>query len=678
MHDTKEDEIVASVFGKRTPPCCSIECNKIISEAMVIDFRSTMQNLDKEQQDLIILAHLAAHRDDITLRSLVGDRSRSNTKRCNAQYYFRGFMICHPMYFFLHNLTIKRYKALISHFDKNSVLPREHGMMNKVNNRTKAISEEETKQIVLFIRRFAESVAITLPGRLPNHKNFSLLKLPSTENKSTVYRRYIENLPPGNRFIRLRTFQHLWKIFCPYIVTMKPAYDLCELCHTLSKAAAQTVNVSEEVKKEALRKYTDHLQLASDQRLYYNDYRTSVQTNLSTYYPGISESEHLVISMDFAQNVSFPSGPQQVGTAYFKSARKAAIFGITNERQNIQHTFCIDESDLIGKGPNTVLSMLDYYLCNIHPKNNLIIFADNCVSQNKNNTVIRYLQYLVDTGKCLYVELNFLLSGHTKFSPDRLFGVFKAKYAKSNVDCFSDVIECVAKSSPNGYNVPVAVRNPNSNVPTVPWKDFDHYFASAYNSLSGISKFHHFNFSAGAAIKCRHYAASEVHHIDIHRNSEISFANQPPIIPTPGLTKKRQWYLFKNVRVLCIDKTKRDLVAPHPGESESEDDSEAVDNVDTVESSTSGQQHQKKVDNKKTKPVKTVENKKEKPDKQERRPKNNKPEKKVESQKRTKAEKSVKIQKTSTPKKRSKMGKPVENEDSEQENQPKCKIIRIK
>lgn len=151
---------------------------------------------------------------------------------------------------------------------------------------------------------------------------------------------------------------------------MKPAYDLCELCRNLAKDAVNTVNVTEVEKEAALKVYSDHLQSASTQREYYNDLRTLVKPDPNAMYPGIPEEDYLVISMDYAQNVSFPSGPQQIGTAYFKSGRKTAIFGITNERQNVQHIFCIDESDSIGKGPNSVISMLDYYLREVHSTKN--------------------------------------------------------------------------------------------------------------------------------------------------------------------------------------------------------------------------------------------------------------------------------------------------------------------
>ena len=63
----------------------------------------------------------------------------------------------------------------------------------------------------------------------------------------------------------------------------------------------------------------------------------------------------------------------------------------------------MDECFKIQKGgPNSVISMLDYYFKNyVTINSNLIIYADNCPGQNKNQTVIGYLSYLVKISKYL-------------------------------------------------------------------------------------------------------------------------------------------------------------------------------------------------------------------------------------------------------------------------------------
>ncbi len=105
---------------------------------------------------------------------------------------------------------------------------------------------------------------------------------------------------------------------------------------------------------------------------------------------------------------------------------------------------------------NFIINQLHHYL-ELHPAENLTVFCDNCVAQNKNNCVIHYLSWRANSGRNKSITLNFLLTGHTKFSLDRSFGLIKLKYARSYVDCFQDFVDVVQRSSHNGFNVAVDV-----------------------------------------------------------------------------------------------------------------------------------------------------------------------------------------------------------------------------
>lgn len=186
----------------------------------------------------------------------------------------------------------------------------------------------------------------------------------------------------------------------------------------------------------------------------------------------------MVLSFDFAQNVSYPVSPQSPGSAYFKSNLKCSIFGILNERTKVQSNFLIDEADAIGKGPNAVISMIDWCL-EQHPASEVHAFADNCVSQNKNNAMIHYFAWLVRRGVNRKMSLNFLLTGHTRFGPDRMFGLLKMKYSQCNIDCYEDLVACVNESSVNHHNI--SVRSTN-----VIWRQWQDFLKGFYAPLKGI------------------------------------------------------------------------------------------------------------------------------------------------------------------------------------------------
>lgn len=153
-------------------------------------------------------------------------------------------------------------------------------------------------------------------------------------------------------------------------------------------------------------------------------------------------------------------------TSYFKSNRKCGLFGINNEATHIQTNITIDEEDKTGKGANAVISMLHYYLNN-NVTDDLVLFADNCAGQNKNNALLHYLLWRMMKKMNKSIELNFLLTGHTKFSPDRNFGIIKSKFSKSNVDCHEDFLEVIKNSSPNNINIAVPSKDPQTKIRNV-------------------------------------------------------------------------------------------------------------------------------------------------------------------------------------------------------------------
>ena len=96
--------------------------------------------------------------------------------------------------------------------------------------------------------------------------------------------------------------------------------------------------------------------------------------------------------------------------------------------------FLADEAGGCGKGANAVISQLEYFFCH-HGlgEKDVFLHADNCVGQNKNNTMLQYLAWRVMTNRHTNVTLSFLVVGHIKFVPDWSFGLFKRLYRRSKV-----------------------------------------------------------------------------------------------------------------------------------------------------------------------------------------------------------------------------------------------------
>ena len=133
-----------------------------------------------------------------------------------------------------------------------------------------------------------------------------------------------------------------------------------------------------------------------------------------------------MFSFDYAQQVQYPSNPDQPGAIFFKVPRKCELFGICNEAINRQTTYAIDEAVDRRKGANNVISYLHHYLENYGLGEKILFLqADNCCGQNKNNAMMQYLHWRVDQNLHTKISINFMIAGHTKFGPNRCFGLIK-------------------------------------------------------------------------------------------------------------------------------------------------------------------------------------------------------------------------------------------------------------
>ncbi|XP_005096678.1 uncharacterized protein LOC101853080 [Aplysia californica] len=118
--------------------------------------------------------------------------------------------------------------------------------------------------------------------------------------------------------------------------------------------------------------------------------------------------------------------------------------------------YLIDEGVLVGKGSNTVISLLHHFF-ETHGlgESAVSLHCDNCSGKNKNGFVLAYLRRRVLRGLHTEITLNFMIAGHTKFSPDLCFGLLKRKFQQAEVHCLEGMCRVVEESS--SVNVPQLV-----------------------------------------------------------------------------------------------------------------------------------------------------------------------------------------------------------------------------
>ena len=97
--------------------------------------------------------------------------------------------VCQYAFLFVQAIGSRRLKNRISHYDEKGLSLRVHKNTKKrPHNRTESGDIERIKG---FIEQFADNHAMPLPGRLPTHKDYRVMLLPSDMSKSAVYRFYV-------------------------------------------------------------------------------------------------------------------------------------------------------------------------------------------------------------------------------------------------------------------------------------------------------------------------------------------------------------------------------------------------------------------------------------------------------------------------------------------------------
>lgn len=319
------------------------------------------------------------------------------------------------------------------------------------------------------------------------------------------------------------------------------------------------MNTPEREKGMKLLEQQKHLQLASEARQHYRDCQGEAKQ---------CKSVHL--SFDFAQQVHYPSNPLQPGPMYFKTARKCALFGVANEGTGNQATYAIDEAMVSTKGANSVISYLHHYLENneLDSSKPLVLHADNCCGQNKNNFMIQYLSWRVCTGRTRNnIELNFMLAGHTKFAPDQHFGTIKRLYKRTYVSSLLEIGETIENSACN--NSAVVLGDGSHGTTIVPMFDWAAFLGEHYNRVNNILTFQQFKFDSLGNVTSFKFA-------DIQPTAAVQMVKKqlphatslPTVIPTAGLSLKRQWYLYESIREFCKEEC-MDSVCPKPSRPKS-------------------------------------------------------------------------------------------------------------
>lgn len=166
------------------------------------------------------------------------------------------------------------------------------------------------------------------------------------------------------------------------------------------------------------------------------------------------------------------------------------------------------------------------------------------------------------TGLHHAIEYNFLLAGHTKFSPDWCFGLVKQKTRKTFISSLFDIARAVEESAIVNTAEFVGLHNGTVLIPTYDWMT---YLGQFFKKIPHLKTYHHFRFDKDypGTVFCKQYWSSEEIALNIlQSNMNLPQPDLlPPVITPKGISRDRAEYLYKEIREFCRLGTE-DLVAP--------------------------------------------------------------------------------------------------------------------
>ena len=193
----------------------------------------------------------------------------------------------------------------------------------------------------------------------------------------------------------------------------------------------------------------------------------------------------LTISADYQQSKLIPSWgkSEQPGSTYYLQKVSHDILGIVDHSEDKSTVYIFDER--IGpKNTDHTVSFLTQYWQSVSQQypwiHRFAIFLDNATSTNKNKYLFSWAMEMVSTGKLDHIHISFMIAGHTKFAPDRLFSIIGSAYKTEDVFTIEELKSicdrCATCYIETGERI-------------LTWRDT---LSEKYSDLPGVRKYHDF------------------------------------------------------------------------------------------------------------------------------------------------------------------------------------------
>lgn len=254
--------------------------------------------------------------------------------------------------------------------------------------------------------------------------------------------------------------------------------------------AQDALDYYRKISVETIAKYTQITTLLEKQKR--ADSENSLLQKLQSEYTAFISADYMM-----SKNLPYWGYSPQPAKTYYLMKLVCDVFGIVDhsrQGQDSNYTYLCDE---LAAGPkNTVVLILSHFLHN-HVDSwvrNVTFCLDNA-RICKNKYLLSWANELVDQGQFDSVRFCYMVVGHTKFQPDRLFASIAKSFHSRDVFCI-EMLQAVAQLYSTSFVFTAS--------DILQWRAV---LEEKYNALPGITDLHDFvisKVSGHVSLNCRY------------------------------------------------------------------------------------------------------------------------------------------------------------------------------
>ena len=524
-----------------------------MNENELLHFKREFNFLSPKEQEIFILTLLQEARQASTTQPVRPRGKRTDRIRLTLHYHVYPFgRVCRLVFRNLFSMSDKKLRNLITYlktYDFPS--PRCHGNTGRTPQQT--LAPEIRIHIENWIVNFAMRVGEPHWRTISSESDLHLIFLPTCYTISMLYSLCLEDT--GHQFSRSTFYAIFQSDPCKHVRIRSPRSDMCDTCdllrHVLNSMAHKHQEGREVVALPSAQ-LANHLTLARAAREDYKHDQKQARKGIISHF-----------SFDYSQNLVLPQKTDQPCSLYFYSLRNVYLFGMTDESCNRQINYRMDEGEC-AKGSNEVVSMVWRFLNNLSPdkRAHIVFNADNCIGQNKNNTMVKFFLWQCLMGYSKTIQVKFMIKGHTHFGPDSNFSHIKKRYRRSNAFSLEQLSEIIHESS---------VTNTAEILEHTCFFDFKTVLDIYFKDLPAIRPYHYFLFDTdrpGMVHVKENLRDAWIEYLLLkpplnQSNAKSQCDVTPNPLQAPGLNRIKHINLYEKVRKFVPEEFK-EVICPKP------------------------------------------------------------------------------------------------------------------